>query len=434
MAYGCAWAVARIYLNFPIQGHQYFIQGFFQNVQRSPLIVRTPYASGEEGVACEYNPLFFEPPAQSAHGMAGGEEGSGLEAPHFHAAAILGIDVWGHRFCLEAQVGIARVVTFYALYLVVIHIDWYAVALHAVLHPQHVVHVGVGKQYDAGFQPLLLYEVVEYLPFPAAGTAGIYDCAGLRIAVASQKSVLLKYIEYEFVYLNHQFFTLIMQKYKKSCNFVYLLINRLMHIAIAGNIGSGKTTLTKMLSAHYGWTPKFEPVDFNPYLADFYEDMERWSFNLQIYFLNKRFKDVVEIKKHDDVVIQDRTIYEDAHIFAPNLHDMGLMSTRDFENYNDLFNLMMSLVGAPDLLIYLRSSIPNLIAQIQKRGREYEKSIRIDYITGLNEKYENWIASYKDNLLILDVDRIKFENNPEFFREVTDKIDAKLFGLFKDLE
>lgn len=204
-----------------------------------------------------------------------------------------------------------------------------------------------------------------------------------------------------------------------------------MHIAVAGNIGSGKTTLTKMLAAHYGWTPKFESVDYNPYLSDFYEDMERWSFNLQIYFLNKRFKDVVDINKCDDVVIQDRTIYEDAKIFAPNLHDMGLMTSRDFENYNDLFDLMMSLVGAPDLMIYLRSSIPNLISQIQKRGREYEKSIRIDYITGLNQKYEDWIASYKHNLLILDVDRLKFENNPDNFREITDKIDAKLFGLFK---
>lgn len=204
-----------------------------------------------------------------------------------------------------------------------------------------------------------------------------------------------------------------------------------MHIAIAGNIGSGKTTLTKMLAAHYGWTPRFEAVDYNPYLSDFYEDMERWSFNLQIFFLNKRFQDVVEINKCDDVIIQDRTIYEDARIFAPNLHDMGLMSTRDFENYNDLFDLMMSLVGSPDLMIYLRSSIPNLISQIQKRGREYEKSIRIDYITGLNEKYEKWISTYNHNLLILDVDRIKFENNPEDFREVTDKIDAKLFGLFK---
>ena len=204
-----------------------------------------------------------------------------------------------------------------------------------------------------------------------------------------------------------------------------------MHIAVAGNIGSGKTTLTRMLAAHYGWIPKFESVDYNPYLSDFYEDMERWSFNLQIYFLNRRFKDVVDISKTDDVIIQDRTIYEDARIFAPNLHDMGLMSTRDFENYNDLFELMMSLVSAPDLMIYLRSSIPNLIAQIQKRGREYEKSIRIDYITGLNEKYENWIEGYKHNLLILDVDRLKFENDADAFREVTDKIDAKLFPLFK---
>ena len=203
-----------------------------------------------------------------------------------------------------------------------------------------------------------------------------------------------------------------------------------MHIAIAGNIGSGKTTLTKMLAAHYGWTPKFESVDFNPYLADFYEDMERWSFNLQIYFLNKRFQDVVEISKHKEVIIQDRTIYEDARIFAPNLHAMGLMSTRDFENYSDLFDLMMSLVNPPDLLIYLRFSIPNLIAQIQKRGRDYERSIRIDYITGLNQRYEDWIKDYKSRLLIIDVDNIKFENKPEDFQQITNKIDAELFGLF----
>ena len=203
-----------------------------------------------------------------------------------------------------------------------------------------------------------------------------------------------------------------------------------MHIAIAGHIGSGKTTLTKMLAAHYGWTPKFESVDFNPYLADFYEDMERWSFNLQIYFLNKRFQDVVEIAKHQEVIIQDRTIYEDARIFAPNLHAMGLMSTRDFENYSDLFDLMMSLVNPPDLMIYLRSSIPNLIAQIQKRGREYERSIRIDYITGLNQRYEDWIKDYKSRLLIVDVDNIKFENSPEDFQFITDKIDAELYGLF----
>ncbi|MBO4635040.1 MAG: deoxynucleoside kinase [Bacteroidales bacterium] len=203
-----------------------------------------------------------------------------------------------------------------------------------------------------------------------------------------------------------------------------------MHIAIAGNIGSGKTTLTKMLAAHYGWTPKFESVDFNPYLADFYEDMERWSFNLQVYFLNKRFQDVVEISKHQDVIIQDRTIYEDARIFAPNLHAMGLMSTRDFENYSDLFDLMMSLVNPPDLMIYLRSSIPNLIAQIQKRGREYERSIRIDYITGLNQRYEDWIKDYKARLLIIDVDTVKFESSPEDFQYITDKIDAELYGLF----
>ena len=202
-----------------------------------------------------------------------------------------------------------------------------------------------------------------------------------------------------------------------------------MHIAVAGNIGSGKTTLTKMLAAHFGWTPKFESVDFNPYLSDFYADMERWSFNLQIYFLNKRFKDVVDISRCDDIIIQDRTIYEDARIFAPNLHAMGLMSTRDFENYSDLFDLMMSLVSKPDLMIYLRSSIPN-----QKRGREYEKSIRIDYLTGLNKRYEDWVAGYDGKLLVVNVDEIKFENRPEDFQTVTDRIEAELFGLFPSVE
>ncbi len=204
-----------------------------------------------------------------------------------------------------------------------------------------------------------------------------------------------------------------------------------MHIAIAGNIGSGKTTLTRLLCQQYGWTPRFEPVDHNPYLADFYEDMERWSFNLQIYFLNKRFRDIVEISRSSEVIVQDRTIYEDANIFAPNLHDMGLMSTRDFENYKDLFSLMISLVKAPDLLIYLRSSIPNVVAKIQKRGREYENSIRIDYLKGLHDRYEKWIEGYKDGkLLILDVDKYDVEENPADLRAVCDLIDAQLNGLF----
>lgn len=207
-----------------------------------------------------------------------------------------------------------------------------------------------------------------------------------------------------------------------------------MHIVIAGNIGSGKTTLTRMLAARYGWTPKYESVDFNPYLSDFYDDMSRWSFNLQIYFLNKRFKDVVDISRNSETIIQDRTIYEDAKIFAPNLHDMGLMSSRDFDTYSDLFDLMMSLVKMPDLLIYLKSSIPNLVSQIQKRGREYEKTIRIDYLTGLNERYDKWIDSYKGHLLVIDADKYKFGNKEEDFEAVTDMIDSELFGLFPSQE
>ena len=174
-----------------------------------------------------------------------------------------------------------------------------------------------------------------------------------------------------------------------------------MHIAIAGNIGSGKTTLTKMLAKRYGWKPRFEPVDNNPYLQDFYEDMNRWAFNLQIYFLNKRFKEVVEIANSTDTIIQDRTIFEDARIFAPNLHEQGFMSDRDFQNYTDLFDLMMSLVKLPQLMIYIRSSIPTLVKHIEKRGRSYEKSIRIDYLTGLQERYENWIKTYKGELIII---------------------------------
>ena len=203
-----------------------------------------------------------------------------------------------------------------------------------------------------------------------------------------------------------------------------------MHIAIAGNIGSGKTTLTKMLAKRYGWTPRFEPVDNNPYLEDFYGDMKRWSFNLQIYFLNKRFREVVEISKSDETIIQDRTIFEDARIFAPNLHGQGYMSDRDFDNYSVLFDLMMSLVKLPDLMIYIRSSIPNLISQIEKRGREYEQSIRIDYLTGLNNRYEEWIKNYKGNIIIIDGDTCKFGDNPKDFQQVTDMIDAELFGLF----
>ena len=203
-----------------------------------------------------------------------------------------------------------------------------------------------------------------------------------------------------------------------------------MHIAIAGNIGSGKTTLTKMLAKRYGWTPRFEPVDNNPYLDDFYHDMNRWSFNLQVYFLNKRFKEVVEISQSDENIIQDRTIFEDAKIFAPNLHDQGYMSDRDFENYSDLFDLMMSLVKLPQLMIYIRSSIPTLVKHIAKRGRSFEKSIRIDYLTGLQQRYEDWIKNYKGELIIIDGDKLSFEDTPEDFRKVTDMIDASLYGLF----
>lgn len=203
-----------------------------------------------------------------------------------------------------------------------------------------------------------------------------------------------------------------------------------MHIAIAGNIGSGKTTLTNMLAKRYNWTPRFEPVDNNPYLEDFYANMKRWAFNLQIFFLSKRFAEVVEISKSDEKIIQDRTIFEDACIFAPNLHAQGMMSDRDFDNYSELFKLMMSLVKLPDLMIYIRSSIPTLVSHIQKRGRDYEKSIRIDYLEGLNQRYENWIKDYKGNLIIVDGDNLDFEKSQKDFQQIADQIDSNLFGLF----
>jgi deoxyadenosine/deoxycytidine kinase len=203
------------------------------------------------------------------------------------------------------------------------------------------------------------------------------------------------------------------------------------HIAVAGNIGSGKTTLTGMLAKHYKWTPHFEDIDHNPYLVDFYEDMPRWSFNLQIYFLNNRLKQLIDIRNGSQTVIQDRTIYEDAYIFAPNLFDMGLMTKRDFENYSSFFQNLKTLVKPPDLLVYLKASVPTLVDQIQKRGREYEENIRLDYLKRLNGFYNKWIDEYKDGpLLVIEVDHSNFAEKDVDFAEVVRKIDAQLHGLF----
>lgn len=203
------------------------------------------------------------------------------------------------------------------------------------------------------------------------------------------------------------------------------------HIAVSGNIGAGKTTLSEMLGNHYNWEVHYEDANTNPYLSDFYEDMHRWSFNLQIYFLNSRYKQILDIRKGDKVVIQDRTIYEDAFIFAPNLHEMGLMSKRDMENYRTLFNLMTSQVKPPDLLIFLKASIPKLVEHIQKRGRDYEGSISLDYLKRLNEKYENWISGYDiGKLLVIDADEMDFKSSKEDFGKVVERINSELFGLF----
>ena len=199
-----------------------------------------------------------------------------------------------------------------------------------------------------------------------------------------------------------------------------------MHIGIAG----GKTTLTRMLAAHYGWTPRFEAVTTNPYIEDYYKDIHRWSFNMEVFFLTRRFKDVLDISRSSDTIVQDRTILEGVHIFVANNRDLGNISERDFATYMELFELMMSLVKLPDLLIYLKSSIPHLVGQIEKRGREYEKGMSLEYLAGLNEKYEKWISEYKGEVLTIDADNLDFENRPEDFASITDKIDARLYGLF----
>lgn len=205
----------------------------------------------------------------------------------------------------------------------------------------------------------------------------------------------------------------------------------LKHVAVAGNIGAGKTTLTGLLAKHYKWTPNYENIDQNPYLVDFYEDMHRWSFNLQVYFLNTRLKQLDEIRTGKNTVIQDRTIYEDAYIFAPNLSDMGLMNKRDYENYTSLFNSLIKMVDPPDLLIYLKASIPKLVDQIQKRGREYEENIRLDYLKRLNEYYNKWIDKYDaGKLLVIDIENLDFTTKDEDLAEVINRVDAEINGLF----
>ena len=207
-----------------------------------------------------------------------------------------------------------------------------------------------------------------------------------------------------------------------------------MHIGVAGNIGCGKTTLTTMLAEHYGWIPTFESVTYNPYLEDYYKDIKRWSYNLETYFLAQRFRDTLEIANSKEVIIQDRTILEGVFIFVANNRDLGNLSQRDYDTYMQLFDLMMSMVKLPDLLIYIRSSIPRLVSQIQKRGRDYEQSISLEYLTGLNNRYESWIANYPGELLIIEGDQLDFKDNPEDFQSITDRIDARLYGLFPEEE
>lgn len=206
-----------------------------------------------------------------------------------------------------------------------------------------------------------------------------------------------------------------------------------MHIAIAGNIGSGKTTLTNMLAKHYGWKPRFESVTFNPYLEDYYKDMKRWSFCLEVYFLKERFKDCLEIADSNDVIVQDRSIFEGVYVFAANNMAQGNLSKQDYETYMNLFSAMMSVTPKPDLMIYLKSSLQHLVAQIQKRGREYEQSMPIEYLQGLNQRYDDFIYNkYKGRVLVVEADGIDFKENPKDFATITDRIDSLLYGLFSE--
>ena len=206
-----------------------------------------------------------------------------------------------------------------------------------------------------------------------------------------------------------------------------------MYIAIAGNIGSGKSTLTELLAKHYGWEPKYEAVDYNPYLDDYYKDIPRWSFNLEVYFLKQRFKDLLDIAKSEKTIIQDRSIFEGVYVFTATNKEMGNLSERDFDTYMELFESMLTIAKLPDLMIYLRSSVPHLVSNIQKRGRDYEQSIQLDYLKNLNNRYEDFIFNkYKGKVLVVEVDDIDFLHNPEDFRNIIDRIDAQLFGLFKE--
>ena len=206
-----------------------------------------------------------------------------------------------------------------------------------------------------------------------------------------------------------------------------------MHIAVAGNIGSGKTTLTRMLARHYGWQPRFEAVDYNPYLEDYYKDIPRWSFALEVYFLKQRFRDLLEIASSTDTIIQDRSIYEGVYVFTANNKEQGNLSDRDYETYMELFEQMTEAVRYPQLMIYLKASLPHLVANIQKRGRDYEQTIPLEYLSGLNERYDDFIFhKYKGSVLVVDVDDIDFEHNPKDFAFIIDKIDARLFNLFPE--
>ncbi len=210
-----------------------------------------------------------------------------------------------------------------------------------------------------------------------------------------------------------------------------LYLQTIMHIAIAGNIGSGKTTLTRMLAEHYGWKPQFEAVSYNPYLEDFYHDIPRWSFAMEVYFLKERFRNILEIAQTQQTIVQDRSIYEGVYVFAANSHQLGYLSDTDFHTFMELFDLMTDMVRYPDLMIYLRSNIPHLVENIQKRGREYEQAIQLEYLTGLNDLYEDFIMKkYKGQVLTIEADHMDFLHSPADFKTITDRIDALLYGLF----
>ena len=422
------------------QDQQFFHNAYDQLVVIASWQVGPPDAAGEKRISREQCLVRGIVQADASRSVSGGGYDSELGLAETQCL-ILGEGQCAERSIDTLQAETPAVIVLEQVIILRAHIDRNTIFFGTFFHAVDMVRMPVGEHYHLGSQAFLRDFGIQGFRLSGSVETRVNDGA-LTGFVTGDIAVYLEGIEVECQYFEHsdcRFEQHISAKLRKTTLFslgkyrIFALQHvhkKTMHIGIAGNIGCGKTTLTRMLSEHYGWTPKYEAVTYNPYLEDYYKDIKRWSFNLEVYFLTQRFKDVLEIAHSDEVIIQDRTIFEGVYIFVANNKAMGNLTDRDYETYMDLFRLMMSLVKAPDLLIYLKSSVPHLVAQIQKRGREYEKSIELEYLEGLNERYEKWIAEYPGRVLTIDADGLDFQNRPEDFASITDKIDSELYGLF----